>query len=192
MIYWCKSARNSYVIPWKVVLLSLLATVRLSRRYPHISPRMSLFRVKDYISEFSFAGLNFKRVKTENSFLVNVWKSSLAVVALAFRPPVYTNLAKLRTDEVESLHLLLVSILVALNRWFSIENRAIQNRAIPRSLETLIGCDSGGNSANRILRDSAWLRFDFFFFAFLAAESLAIPDPRFWESCDSRFAILCR
>ena len=30
------------------------------------------------------------------------------------------------------------------------------------------------------------------FFVLLFAESLAIPGPRLWESCDSRFAILCR
>ena len=29
-------------------------------------------------------------------------------------------------------------------------------------------------------------------FVLLAAEYLAIPGPRFWELCDSRFAILCR
>ena len=29
-------------------------------------------------------------------------------------------------------------------------------------------------------------------FLLLAAEFLAIPGPRLWESCDSRFAILCR
>ena len=40
------------------------------------------------------------------------------------------------------------------------------------------------------LCDSALLRF-YFFCLLLAAEFLAIPGLRFWESCDSRFAILC-
>ena len=76
---------------------------------------------------------------------------------------------------------------------FRIENRAIQNRcdsnrAIPRSLSALIACDSDGNSES-IFRDSTAIRLHFLL---LAAEILAFPGPRFWESCDSRFAILCR
>ena len=51
------------------------------------------------------------------------------------------------------------------------------------ALSINIGCDSDGDSES-IFRDSIVLRFDSFFgFS---------PGPRFWESCDSRFAILCR
>ena len=45
------------------------------------------------------------------------------------------------------------------------------------------GCDSDGDS----VRDSTLLRFDSCLL--LAAEFLAIPGPRFWESCDSQLVI---
>ena len=52
---------------------------------------------------------------------------------------------------------------MALNRRFWIENRAVQNRAIPRSRKTLIGCDSDG--------DSILFYCDLTFFAFLCGIS---------------------
>ena len=77
-----------------------------------------------------------------------------------------------------------VGSFVALSRRFWIEHRAIRqssdsNRAIPRSLSALTRCDADGDSES-IFRDSTF------------AEFLAIPGLRFWESCDSRFAIRCR
>ena len=82
-------------------------------------------------------------------------------------------------------------ILVALNRRFRIEKRAIQNRAIARSLEALIWCHSDGNSES-IFNNPTILRFDWFLLL-LAAEALVIPGPQFWELCDSRFcAATCR
>ena len=94
--------------------------------------------------------------------------------------------------------------LVALNRRFWIENRAIQNRAIQRSpegpnayeqrrvdLATFRAVLASTWDAIRMAilnRFSAILLYcDSTFFLLLAAEVLAIRGPRFRESCDSRF-----
>ena len=60
-----------------------------------------------------------------------------------------------------------------LNRESSDSGSCDSNRAIPRSLSALIGCDSDGDSES-IFHDSTLLRFDSFFLL-LAAEFLAIP-----------------
>ena len=53
-----------------------------------------------------------------------------------------------------------------------------------------------GTESAILNRESCFLRFYFtairLICLLLAAEFLAIPGLRFWESCDSRFAILCR
>ena len=72
-----------------------------------------------------------------------------------------------------------------LNRESGDSESCDSNRAIPRSLQALKGCDSDGDSESSFC-DSGVLRFDSLFLL-LAAEFLAIPGPRFWESCDSRF-----
>ena len=51
--------------------------------------------------------------------------------------------------------------------------------------------DSDGDSES-IFRNSTLDYCVSTLFLLLVAEYLAIPGPRFWESCDSRFAILCR
>ena len=71
------------------------------------------------------------------------------------------------------------------NRESSDSESCDSNRAIPRSLSALIGCDSDGDSESTF-RDSTLLCFDSIFLL-LAAEFLEIPGSRFWESCDSRF-----
>ena len=47
------------------------------------------------------------------------------------------------------------------------------------------------NRFSAILLYSVQVYCDSTFFLLLAAEFLAIPGPRFWESCHARFAILC-
>ena len=62
-----------------------------------------------------------------------------------------------------------------LNRESSDSESCDSNRATPRSLSRLIGCDSGGDSES-IFSYSTSLRFNSFLF--LAAEFLAIPGLR--------------
>ena len=72
----------------------------------------------------------------------------------------------------------------SLNQEWSDSESCNSNRVIPRSLSALIGCDSDCDSES-IVRDSILLAIPLSF-VLLAAEFLAIPAPRFWESCDSR------